>query len=214
MTTTQLKLYNEAIRLVGGRKLSSLSENREPRRLLDEVWDNDGVRTCLEMGLWNFAMRTSEITYNPSVEPTFGYERAFDKPTDLVRTAAVCTDGHFTNPLLRYSDEAAYWFADFETIYVRYVSDDNAYGNDLSLWPYSFGRMVAAWFALEIVERLTQSTTNYEKLNKVFGRRATEARSRDAMNEATAFPPAGSWVSARAGGWGTHHRERGTGGIY
>ena len=69
--TTQLTLYNNALHLIGERKLSSLSENRECRRLLDTVWDRPAIDDCLERGQWNFAIRSVHIDHSPSVEPAF-----------------------------------------------------------------------------------------------------------------------------------------------
>ena len=133
MATTRLKLYNEAlITFLGERALGSLAENREPRRVLDAVWDNGAIDYCLEQGLWNFATRAQQITYSPSVEPPFGYRYAFTKPDDYVRTAAVCSDERFNCPLTQYADEGGFWFADLDTLYVKYVSDDDQYGYDLS----------------------------------------------------------------------------------
>src|SRR5258708_823139 len=121
--TDKLSLYNGALtEFLGERKLANLTENREPRRVLDEIWDGGALRYCLEQGLWNFAMRTIQLTYSPSVEPDFGFRYAFDKPTDWVRTAALCVDEFFRCPLLQYNDEAGFWFADIDTIYVRYIS--------------------------------------------------------------------------------------------
>ncbi len=42
MAVDQLSLYNRALLIMGQRFLSDLSEEREPRRLLDQVW-NDGA---------------------------------------------------------------------------------------------------------------------------------------------------------------------------
>src|SRR3546814_10721056 len=79
MTATQLSLYNGALRLCGEAKLANLTEDREPRYVLDDVWDDGALRHCLQQGLWNFAMRTVEAEYSPSVEPSFGFRRAFDR---------------------------------------------------------------------------------------------------------------------------------------
>src|SRR3546814_179077 len=142
MTATQLSLYNGALRLCGEAKLANLTEDREPRYVLDDVWDDGALRHCLQQGSWNFAMRTVEAEYSPSVEPSFGFRRAFDKPTDWVRTAAMASDEYFRCPLtsLGARDEGGFWFSDLETIYVRYVSDDASFGLDMSLWPANFTR--------------------------------------------------------------------------
>lgn len=201
MAATKLSLFNGALGFfVGERELSSLTENREPRRLLDAAWNNGAVDYCLEQGQWNFAMRTARVDYDPDLTPDFGYRRAFSKPDDWVRTAALCSDEYFNCPLTRYSDEVGYWFSDLDVIYVRYVSNDAAYGNDLSRWPKSFTHYVESHLALRISKRLTQSTTDREALKKESRKLLIDARSKDAMNEATSFMPQGRWSAARMRG--------------
>ena len=199
---TKLGLFNSALRLCHERKLASLTENRHPRHLLDDAWGDGSttgaVQACLEMGQWTFATRTIMLDYTPSVEPDFGYSRAFDQPEDMVRVTAVCEDEYFDAPLLRYADERRYWYADLDTIYVRYVSNDAEYGADLSLWPETFARLVEAYLAMEIVGSLTGADRGV--VEKAFDKAKLEAKSLDAMNKPTVFMPQGGWVLAR-GGW-------------
>lgn len=203
---SKLTLFNGALRELGERKLGSLSENREARRVLDSIWDADGVKTCLAAGLWNFAIRSVMVDYSPSVEPDFGYRRAFDKGGDWIRTAAVCEDEFFKSPLLNYNDEAAYIFADLDTIYVQYVSDDNDYGGDLANWAPNFVRYVEAWLAARAAMPLTQSTQRRDDMERLAEVWLTKAKSTDAMDEPTKFPPPGTWSRARHG---RGNRERG-----
>ena len=205
---TQLKLYNDALRELGEREIASLSENREPRRLLDRVWDNDLIDYVLEQGQWNFATRTIQITYNPSVEPSFGYTRAFDKPTDWIRTTNISTDPYFQIPLVLYSDEAQYWFCDTDEIHVSFVSNDPQYGSDLSLWPSSFAKYVSTYMAGEILVRLSQNKTSEEKLERKIKRRLQKAISLDSLNQPVTFPPTGQWVSSRSRGSRTQNPSR------
>lgn len=197
---SKLSVYNGALLVLGERKLSSLSEDRAPRRRLDTVWDGGGVKKCLEAGFWNFAMQTVELTYSPSVSPAFGFQCAFDKPTDWVRTFMVSADGSFSRPLIGYEDQGAYWYADIETLYVRYVSDDNQFGGDLSLWTENFTTYVEHYFALKICKSTTNSNTDKTELEQTVRRLLNVARATDAMNETTRFPPEGSWSRARRGG--------------
>ena len=197
--TTKLGVYNGALRLCKERKLASLTENREPRRLLDDAWDGS-VRKCLQMGQWTFGTRTQMLTYSPSVEPDFGYRRAFDQPEDMIRVTAICSDEYFRCPLLEYADERHYWYCDLDVIYVRFVSSHVDYGLDLSLWPESFVQYLQADLAEEIVGNLTGADP--DKVEKKCKTAKRQALSLDAMNKPTAFPPPGSWNLAR----GDFHR--------
>jgi hypothetical protein len=196
---SKLSLYNGALREVGERKLASLSENREPRRVLDSVWDADAVRTCLSAGLWNFAKNSVQIDYSPSVEPAFGYRRAFNKPENWVRTVAVCEDAYFRCPLLGYQDEGDYWYSDLDVIYVQYIDAGTAFGLDYGKWPPNFTRYVESWLGARICMSLTQNQSKRDGLERDAEVWLTKAKSTDAMDEPTKFPPPGTWSRARHG---------------
>lgn len=211
---SKLGVYNGALNIeLGERKLSSLTENRPSRRRLDTVWDGDtGVLWCLEQGLWNFAMETAAVTYSPSVTPGLsdagGYLRAFDKPEHFRRLALLSDDAGFCNSLVDYVDEGAYWFANCDTLYVKYVSSDSQRGLDLSLWPANFTKFVQLHFAESICMATTNSEERRLELEKKKKRALNVARSTDAMNESPRFPPVGSWTRARRGG-GSSSNDRG-----
>lgn len=204
--TSRLTLYNGALRLIGERKLASLSEAREPRRILDDIWDDNVVNQALEAGQWLFATRGMEYDYDPSLEPDFGYSRGFVKPTDFVRTTAVCQDEYFQVPLTQYSDEAGYWFADLDTIYVKYVSNGATYGNDMTRWPQSFVKYLQALMASQLVMGLKQNKQARDDMLAVAEEALKEAKSQNAMADPAKFMPASSWVTARSGGWGRFFR--------
>jgi len=200
MATDQLSLYNLALTVyLGERRLASLTENREPRRALDDVWTGGGgaVKACLEQGHWKFAQRTSKIDYTASIAPTFGYRYGFTIPSDQVRVSKMCSDEYLNEPLLHYADEAGVWYSDIQTIYVSYVSSHASFGGDMSLWPESFTNFVACYLAQRIATRITGTETKEEKLTKKCQTLLVDARSKDAMQGPTQFTPSGSWVRAR-----------------
>ena len=197
--TTRLELYNDALMLCGERAISSLTEAREGRRLLDQVWDSDGYKACLEAGQWRFALRAVLLDYDTDITPGFGYQRAFEKPTDWVATSAICTDEYFRAPLLEYVDEAGYWYADLDEIYVRYVSNDSAYGGDLSKWTTRFTDYVAAHFAAKIIFKLTSDYARMEGMTEIEKKRKREAKNHDAMSDSAKFAPPGTWIISRRG---------------
>lgn len=199
--TTRLKIYNGCLtEHLGERQLSSLSEARAPRRILDTIWNDGFTDLVLEQGYWNFAMRSSQIDYDSDVTPGFGLQRAFSIPTDHIRTAAVCEDEFFEFPLLRYKEEQDYWFSDLDTIYVSYVSNDGDYGGDLSKWPQSVVDFSKCFLAFKACQRITQSDEKTEYLRKLSNKLKIDARSKDAMADPTSFPPTGSWVNSRRSG--------------
>lgn len=202
--TSKITIYNGALRLLGERRLSGLTEVREPRRLLDDVWDEDGVKRCLQQGQWNFAIRSTQMDYDTGIAPPFGYTKVFAKPSDFVRTAGVCMDEYFECPIDRYLDNAGYWVCDYDSIFVRYVSDDDDYGMDFAKWPPNFTAFVEAWFALQIAPRLSGTQAKMvtqQDVNKLL----REARATDSQEEPPKGKPLGSWSRAR---YGNRNRDR------
>lgn len=205
--TTRLSLYNDALLIAGERALSALTDANEPRRLLDQVWNNNGVDACLEEGQWMFAMRTIQIDYDSGIAPSYGYARAFDKPSDWVLTSALCSDEFFRTPALRYVDEAGFWFSDLDTLYVRYVSNDAAYGGNMANWPPSFKDFVAAHFASMIILKITNDEKRLglfinpsNPQHSIRGRALLKAKSRCAMASPTSFEAQGQWSRSRTRG--------------
>lgn len=199
MTIDKLGFYNAALRLLGERRLASLTENREPRRVLDGVWADDAIGACLEQGQWSWASRSIKMEATSSADTDFGYEYAFQKPDDYVRTISLCNDEYFSSTLNRFTDEGDYLYADSDTIYLRYVSDGVNYGRNYALMPQSFQRYVIAFMAYEASLRLTNSHAIQDRLEQQMRRRLSDAQAKDGVNRPVQFPPRGSWSRARQG---------------
>lgn len=208
---TKLSLFNGALLVLGERKLASLTENREPRRVLDDIWSRNPVRDCLSKGQWNFSIRSMEYHPSPSLTPSFGHEYAYDKPTDWVRTAALTSDESFSNALdaSQVRDEAGFWFADIEPLYVRYVSDDSQYGGDLSLWPENFARYVEHYMAEASCMRITGNRQLHSTVLAKMVKQLQVALGTDAVDQGAVPIPPGSWSRARHNGGGGGFGDRG-----
>ncbi len=206
----KLKIYNGALRRLGSRQLLSLTENRHPRRVLDQAWGSadDAVKAALEKGEWNFAIRSVEIEYSPSIEPSFGHNRAYPKPDDFRRLAALCSDGYFQNSLTdeEYTDEAGYWFCSQDVLFIRYVSDHNDFGLNSAGWTEAFRDYLETAIAWEICETITNSTSKRDRLDRDMRMALTSAKSVDSMNDGVKFLPSGSWSRSRVGGFGSGRR--------
>lgn len=198
--TTQLAIYNQALIEIGERALSSVTENIESRRVIDEVYD-ETIAYCLEAGQWNFAIRTVEAASDTGITPNFGYAEVFAKPSDWVRTVGISADEYNRLALndSQYKDENAALFTDVTPIYLRYVSNGASYGTDLSKWPESFARFVILELAYRICKRIPNSNADKEAIGRDRDRARRFALSKDALNEGSRRPPAGRLVNSRMG---------------
>lgn len=205
--TTLLRLYNAALRHVGERKLASTTENIEARHTLDEAYLGF-VDFVLAKGYWKFAQRVSKISYSADVTPDFGYPKAYLKPTDLIRTHKLCTDEYLKMPLLQYSEEAGYWYGHNEDIYLSYISNDAAYGSDLTAWTPTFEVYAELALAARISERINPALDLTAKVQDALN----DAIAKDALEGPTEFFPRSGWSRARARNDRRNSRSELTGG--
>ncbi len=200
--TDRLSLYNKALLYCSEAPLDGLEADGVARRVLDAVWNDGAVRKVLEEGLWNSALRSVALDYDPDVMPAFGHARAFRQPDDLIRLNAISADAYFGQPLLAYLDEAGFWYADLDRVYLSYVSDDAGYGGDLSRWPASLAEAAARWIASVAAHGFNKAEAQIQRMELAADRAFATARNRDAMKQPTRFAPAGSWSRSRHGGYG------------
>lgn len=192
----KLAVYREILRNVGAERLASLDERRPERVLIDDVW-TDGVRTVLSEGLWNFATRTEMLDYDTDSDVVIGYDYAFTKPLDTVRTAGVSQDGMFNDGFELWKDEGNFIYANIPTIYVEYISDDSQYGMNIGRWPQMFAGAVAAYIAFQIAKPVSNSDSIRNENWQLYKRLLKDAKALDATEDRVRRPPVGRLVKAR-----------------
>ena len=192
----RLSIYRGALRLLGDGRLSALTDNDSRRLKLDDAWEGS-VNFMLEQGLWNFAIRTIEISADDDFDPLFGYQFSFRKPTDWVRTNTISTDPYFKQGFEEYHDEGDYWFADQEPLYIRYVSNGPEWGWNIGRWRENFARALEAWLAYSCGLPISNDKGNRNDLFQIWERLLKSAKAKDAVDEAVQRPPTGRLVNAR-----------------
>jgi hypothetical protein len=153
----------------------------------------------LARGLWNFAIRTVELSQDDDVEPLFGFDYAYSKPDDWVRTAAISSDGTFGFPFNDFEDEQNYWYSSIDPLYVRYVSDDDEYGWNVGEWRQPFAKAFEARLAFECGLPISGDKSNRNDMEMLAERRLREAKNLDAVDERTQVRPPGRLVRSRNG---------------
>jgi hypothetical protein len=179
------------------RKLSSLTENREPKRYLDDEWSN-AILFCLYSGYWRWAIRISQLNPDANQSPAFGFEFCFTKPPDWVKTYQVADNEAF-NPLIREMEDVNYvLYADIAPLYFKYVSNDPSYGLNMALWTPGFSEYLACYLAWLIAPRIKQDGAKVDRLEKLVKRKKIEALSQESFDLPAGRLPWGSWVTSRA----------------
>lgn len=196
---TQLSIYNSALRILKHPGLAALTDNVEARHILDDEYD-ECLAWCLEQGLWNFALRSSQMDASVSVEPEFGFTYAFEQPSDFVRLNKIAGDADFVYPYEDYDyvDENGWWLAREDPIYVSYVSNGASYGGGIGNWTSTYLRFVQHELAFRAAPQVTAfSATEMESLERRRNAAMRDARSKDALNQGAIRPPPGRLVRSR-----------------
>lgn len=200
--TTKLAVFNRALQILGESPLATIGEDVEKGRVLHNIWDGGVVDFCLEQGQWNFAMRSSSLTYDPGITTEFGLTYGYDLPDDFIRWAAVSIDEYNEAYCTDYKMEGERrLFSDNDEIFVRYVSNDDAYGLALANWPRSFEEYVAHCMAERACLPLGRSESAADRLEQKTVMALVNAKNKDAANEAIRRPRRTSVTRARAGGY-------------
>lgn len=197
MGASRLSIYNAALRYLEERKLASLTENREPRRYMDDEFSENNL-FCISQGNWNFAMRLVRLEASETQIPNFGPAFAFPKPIDWNHTFQIADNESF-NPLLRdWTDQHGFWYADITPIYVAYTSQDPNYGLNMGMWTPPFIEYVAARLAWLCAPRLKQNDAKVERIEKIMEKTKAKAINKDSQDLPPGSLSYGTWVQSRA----------------
>jgi hypothetical protein len=193
----KLQIYQGALRLLGNAAgVASLTEVSPARYRLDDAW-TPAVQYLLEQGLWNFAMRSVELSYDTDLTPNFGHTYAFSRPTDWVRTAGISDTGDFNGTFESYDDEGDYWYASVNPLYVKYVSNDASYGLNVAKWRQGFSKALEAYLAFECGLPIAADRGSRNDMFNLFKSRLSKAKILDAVDESIRRKPPGRLVNSR-----------------
>lgn len=192
----RLRIYKGALRLLGPHELAALTDDRPERYQLDDAWD-DAVEHLLNQGLWNFAIRAVEMSNDDDVDPLFGWDYGFSKPDDYIRTVGISDEATFRIGFENYQDEAGKWFANVDTLYVRYVSNGTSYGLNIGAWTQPFAKALEAYLAFESGLPISGDRGNRNDLYTLYKERLKRAKIIDAFDESVKFSPSGRFVRDR-----------------
>ena len=194
---TKLSIYNEALRAIGDLRLASLTEDVEARYVLDDAWE-DCVEYVFTEGYWNFATKTEVITADLGQTPIPGFTFVFNKPLNWLRTITISNTSLFDDESV-YRDENNRIYANFDTLYIRYISKEKAVDEQVENWPPTFATLVAACLARECAERLSGSGAKAEGLAAEYKDVLAMAKNKDALDQSRVVFRPGSWVRAMRG---------------
>lgn len=174
---TKLQIWNKALRLLGLPRLESVTDNVPTSYELEDAWPNT-VLEVFEAGEWNYATKTVSSVGSTSGHIS-GYAYAHTKPSGWLRTLQVCASSDFSTAD-EFRDEGGYLHSNTETIYIRYITENNAEDADVANWPPSLTDLIATRLALEVVPILRPGERGlYEFVAQVYVAKLEIARKID-----------------------------------
>jgi hypothetical protein len=202
---SKLGIFNEALRAIGDLRLASLTEDVEARYVFDDAWE-DVVEFVFTEGLWNFATMTATIEADPGQTPIPGFSFVFNKPTNWVRTITISPNSLFTDEAV-YRDENDRIYANWDELYIRYISNAKAIDAEVPNWPTGFSSAVAAYLAKECAQRISGNSERAEALAKDYKEALATAKNKDALDQSKMILRPGNWIRAMRGS--SVNRDRG-----
>ena len=193
LSTAWLKIYNDALQILGLEKIVNNNDDSDRRSKLDTALDSNLVEALLEDIGWHFAIQSMKSQYDPNLEPEWGYQRVHAKPPKMHRLEGIFQDEYMNVPLKDYFDEGNVIFTNNNEFYIQFVSTDFLVNPDL--WQPSFRRLVAAKLAKDAGPSIPDAMV--ENAMIVFEERDSAARSVDAMQSPPRKLSTGSWVNSK-----------------
>lgn len=158
---SQVEIANRALTKIGEARILSLSDDVEAARVIDSLWDI--VRDAeLRARNWNFSIARASLAALVSA-PSWGFDYQYQLPSDCLR---VIQAGEYF-PGVSMTNYRSRSDADYQIeggkiltnlgapLKVRYVSRVE----DTGSWDGAFVEVFACKLAVEVCERLTESTS-------------------------------------------------------
>lgn len=170
MAQSVVDTCNSALLRVGAASILSLADNSVEARACSICYDSNR-RDELRKHKWNFALKRAVLAPDTTA-PAFDFLYAFTLPTDCLRVLRPAT----TN--LDWQIEGRKILTnDGNVLYLKYIADIE----DVAQWDPSFYNVMAASLAVDLCEKLTQSNTKKQQLNKEYMDAVADARRTDAF---------------------------------
>lgn len=178
-------ICNLALRLLGARRITALTDSTEEARACNDVYET--LRdSLLRAHPWNFATVRASLAASTTA-PAWGYEKSYPLPSDCLRVLSVDTTYQWeVEGRNIVTDEGA-------PLYMKYTSKEE----DPNQFDSNFIKALAAYIALELAERLTQSNTKRQLAQNSFDLAMRNAKFTDAQESTPKTLEDGSWLDSR-----------------
>lgn len=182
---TKVGICNIALRLLGQDRISSLDENVEAARILNDIYDYV-LKNTLRSHPWNFAIKRGSLA-QLSATPEYGYSYQYQLPTDCLKVIEMSEDDAEWviegRKLLTDEDEATIQ-------YIALITDPNEYDSNFVM---AFAARLAAEMCYPITSNASLTEAKEAKALDVF----VKAKGSDGQEGTPQAEDESSWLDAR-----------------
>lgn len=198
MPASQIDILNLACTHLGERLVTSIDDPVEIASRTKAHW-NFWRDAELRKHAWRFAIVRTSLTKDV-IGPSWGFQSAFTLPGDCMRVVqineiypGVDLSDYRNSDTAEFRIEGGKILSNDSTIKLRYVTNAKPIGE----WDAAFV-MTFSWFvAMQLVERLTESTTKGERARRGYNEALSDARKVQAIESAPESLSDDTWVLGR-----------------
>lgn len=180
-----LDICNQALLLLGEVAMTALDEDSKAARLCSQFY-NPCRNATLRAFPWRCATTRATLS-TPDATPPWGYEYAFNLPSDCLRLLEL------DDPLINYRIEGSQLLTNEDSINIKYIK----LVTDATLYDSLLVEALSALLAARLAYPLANSATLSQQMMQIYQGVLTSARGTDYVEQGEDEEPGCSWLDVR-----------------
>ena len=176
MAESAVEICNDALAILRANPIASLTEDSENARRCNRFYSR-GLRACLRMHPWNFAMARQQLAQNATA-PAFEYDHAYTLPTDpyCLKVMGLWTGSQW---IRRFKIEGRNIVTELDECWIKYT----ALVTDTLQFDALFDEALAVWIAWKLSTPTTGSKTRADQMEARFDWIMRHAKKQDGIED-------------------------------
>ena len=195
---TEVSICSNALRLVGEKPITALTDNTEAGRL-SNAWYANVRDTCLQQHAWNFALARVELAALADA-PAYQFDKQYQVPPDCLRVLALASqkDSSWTYPEDYHRDtvwrvEGGKILTYETTVYIKYIQRVT----DPVLFPPLFVQAVQCGLAGAFAQAVTGKQQLFQNMQGLYNYYMQQAKTFDGMEGTPEYLVADELIEVR-----------------
>jgi len=192
---SEVDVANVALRLVGGTRITSLTQGTPNANAIKDIFDE--VRDRLLEYPWNFATNRVQLAQS-TTSPSFGFDNAFALPSDWIFSISAHDNDEGVGTIVYREEQVGSQkviATNSTSVYLTYTKKEE----DTNLMTPAFRTALASALARDLAITIANSNVLEDQLAKRARQDLARAKSADAMGSFPEPRPRGTWANSRNG---------------